>query len=114
MSRYVKSSPHFFRPVGRSMLLGMAVLAVLAALVPAPLEPPADGAQRLPARDPVPRPHPGLEPCRECVLHVRRPRQDDDPVRGRVDVRRVVHDLDPEDDLGIRGARRARVQGPAR
>ncbi len=44
MSRYVKSSPHFFRPVGRSMLLGLAVLAVLAALVPAPLEPPADPA----------------------------------------------------------------------
>lgn len=44
MSRYVRSSPHFFRPVGRSMLLGLAVLAVLAALVPAPLEPPADPA----------------------------------------------------------------------
>jgi hypothetical protein len=44
VSRYVKSSPHFFRPVGRSMLLGLALLAVLAALVPAPLEPPADPA----------------------------------------------------------------------
>jgi hypothetical protein len=44
VSRYVKSSPHFFRPVGRSMLLGIAVLVVLAALVPAPLEPPADPA----------------------------------------------------------------------
>ena len=44
MSRYVKSSPHFFRPVGRSMLLGIAVLLVLAALVPAPLETPADPA----------------------------------------------------------------------
>ena len=42
MSRYVKSSPHFFRPVGRSMLLALAVLLVLAALVPAPLETPAD------------------------------------------------------------------------
>jgi hypothetical protein len=44
VSRYVKSSPHFFRPVGRSMLLGIAALLVLAALVPAPLEPPADPA----------------------------------------------------------------------
>jgi hypothetical protein len=44
MSRYVKSSPHFFRPVGRSMLLGVAVLLVLAALVPAPLQAPADPA----------------------------------------------------------------------
>ena len=44
MSRYVKSSPHFFRPVGRSMLLALTVLLVLAALVPAPLETPADPA----------------------------------------------------------------------
>jgi hypothetical protein len=44
MSRYVKSSPHFFRPVGRSMLLALAVLLLLAALVPAPLETPADPA----------------------------------------------------------------------
>ena len=44
MSHYVKSSPHFFRPVGRSMLLGIAVLLVLAALVPTPLETPADPA----------------------------------------------------------------------
>jgi hypothetical protein len=44
MSRYVKSSPHFFRPVGRAMLVGIAVLLLLAALVPAPLEPPADSA----------------------------------------------------------------------
>ena len=44
MSQYVKSSPHFFRPVGRSMLLGVAVLLLLAALVPAPLETPADPA----------------------------------------------------------------------
>jgi hypothetical protein len=44
MSRYVKASPHFFRPVGRSMLLGIAVLLLLAALVPAPLETPADPA----------------------------------------------------------------------
>ncbi len=44
MSRYVKSSPHLFRPVGRAMLLALAVLLVLAALVPAPLETPADPA----------------------------------------------------------------------
>jgi hypothetical protein len=44
VSHYVKSSPHFFRPVGRSMLLGLAVLLLLAALVPAPLETPADPA----------------------------------------------------------------------
>ena len=44
MSQYVKSSPHFFRPVGRSMLLAVAVLLLLAALVPAPLETPADPA----------------------------------------------------------------------
>jgi hypothetical protein len=44
MSRYVKSSPHFFRPVGRAALAGIAVLLLLAALVPAPLEPPADPA----------------------------------------------------------------------
>lgn len=44
MSRYVKSSPFFFRPVGRAMLLGAAVLLLLAALVPAPLETPADPA----------------------------------------------------------------------
>lgn len=45
MSRYVKSSPHFFRPVGRALLLGVVVLAALAYLLPAPLEPPADPAQ---------------------------------------------------------------------
>jgi hypothetical protein len=44
VSRYVKSSPHFFRPVGRSMLLALAVLLLLSALVPAPLETPADPA----------------------------------------------------------------------
>ena len=44
MSQYVKSSPHFFRPVGRSLLLGVATLLVLAALFPAPLETPADPA----------------------------------------------------------------------
>jgi len=42
MSRYVRSSPHFFRPVGRAMLLGIGVLLLLSTLMPAPLEPPAD------------------------------------------------------------------------
>ena len=45
MTRYVRSSPYFFRPVGRALLLGLAALAVLAYLVPAPLEPPADPSQ---------------------------------------------------------------------
>ena len=45
MSRYVPSSPHFFRPVGRALVLGVLALAVLAWLVPAPLEPPADPSQ---------------------------------------------------------------------
>jgi multisubunit Na+/H+ antiporter MnhB subunit len=45
VSRYVRSSPHFFRPVGRALVLGVAVLAALAWLLPAPLEPPADPAQ---------------------------------------------------------------------
>jgi hypothetical protein len=44
VSRYVKSSPHFFRPVGRAMLLGLVALVLLAALVEAPLEAPADPA----------------------------------------------------------------------
>lgn len=44
MSPYVQSSPRFFRPVGRSMLLCIAVLLVLATIVPAPLETPADPA----------------------------------------------------------------------
>ena len=44
MSRYVRSSPHFFRPVGRALLAGVAVLLLLAWLVPAPLETPADPA----------------------------------------------------------------------
>jgi hypothetical protein len=44
VSQYVKSSPHFFRPVGRSLLLAVAALLVLAILVPAPLETPADPA----------------------------------------------------------------------
>ena len=44
MSGLVKSSPHFFRPVTRAFLLCVAVLLLLAALVPAPLETPADPA----------------------------------------------------------------------
>ena len=44
MSHYVRSSPHFFRPVARAMLLGIGVLLLVSALVPAPLEPPADPA----------------------------------------------------------------------
>jgi hypothetical protein len=44
VSRYVRSSPHFFRPVGRALLAGVAVLLLLAWLVPAPLETPADPA----------------------------------------------------------------------
>jgi multisubunit Na+/H+ antiporter MnhB subunit len=44
MTRYVRSSPHFFRPVGWAMLLGIFALLLLAALVQAPLEPPADPA----------------------------------------------------------------------
>ena len=41
---FVKSSPHFFRPVGRCLWLLVTVLLVLAALVPAPLQIAADPA----------------------------------------------------------------------
>jgi hypothetical protein len=44
MSRYVRSSPHFFTPVKRAMVAGLLALLLLAALVPAPLEPRADAA----------------------------------------------------------------------
>jgi hypothetical protein len=44
MSARVKSSPHFFRPVTRAIVLGIGVLLLLAAFVPAPLETPADPA----------------------------------------------------------------------
>ncbi len=44
MSGTIPSSPRFFRIVERSMLAGLLVLLVLAALVPAPLEAPADPA----------------------------------------------------------------------
>lgn len=42
---YVKSSPHFFRLIGRAMLLCVLVLLALAALLPAPLEQAANPAQ---------------------------------------------------------------------
>lgn len=44
MSEYVPSAPRLFRLVERSFLAGLALLLVLAWLVPAPLEPPADPA----------------------------------------------------------------------
>ncbi|NTV49560.1 MAG: cytochrome B6 [Geobacteraceae bacterium] len=41
MKTYLKSSPHFFRLIKRSLLLCMAFLLLLAALIPAPLQEPA-------------------------------------------------------------------------
>lgn len=38
---YLKSSPHFFRPVWRAFWLGTVLLLLLAALIPAPLQEPA-------------------------------------------------------------------------
>lgn len=38
---YLKSSPHFFRPVLRAFWFGTAALLLLAALIPAPLQEPA-------------------------------------------------------------------------
>lgn len=49
MSEHVPSSPHFFRPVVRALLIALAVLLLAGALVPAPLETAAD-----PARPPNP------------------------------------------------------------
>jgi hypothetical protein len=49
MSDYVPSSPRLFRKVGRSFVLGLAALLLLAAVIPAPLGLPAD-----PARPPNP------------------------------------------------------------
>lgn len=49
MSSHVSSSPHFFRPVKRSFVAGLALLLLLAALLPAPLEVAAD-----PSRPPNP------------------------------------------------------------
>lgn len=42
MSRYVSSSPHFFRLVRYSFWAGIALLLLMAALIPAPLEIAAD------------------------------------------------------------------------
>jgi len=39
---FVKSSPHFFRLIGRSFWLMVALLLILAALLPAPLQTAAD------------------------------------------------------------------------
>jgi len=44
VSRYVSTSPHFFQPVRRAFWAGLAVLLVMAALIPAPLEIAADPA----------------------------------------------------------------------
>lgn len=41
MKTYLKSSPHFFRPVLRAFWLCIALLALGAALLPAPLQDPA-------------------------------------------------------------------------
>jgi len=41
MKHHVKSSPHFFRLIMRAFLLGLALLLLLAALIPAPLQEPA-------------------------------------------------------------------------
>ncbi len=49
MSKYVSSSPHFFRPVKQAFLAALAALLLLAALFPAPLEVAAD-----PSRPPNP------------------------------------------------------------
>jgi len=42
---YVKSNPHFFRLIGRSMLFLTLLLLALAAIIPAPLEQAANPAQ---------------------------------------------------------------------
>ena len=42
MNGYVRSSPRFFRLIKGALLLGLLVLALLALLVPAPLQAPAD------------------------------------------------------------------------
>jgi len=49
MSDHVPSSPHFFRPVVRALLVALVALALAGALVPAPLETAAD-----PSRPPNP------------------------------------------------------------
>ncbi|MFA5515434.1 MAG: selenite/tellurite reduction operon b-type cytochrome membrane protein ExtQ [Desulfuromonadales bacterium] len=42
MKNYLRSSPHFFRPVKRAFVLAVATLLLLAFFVPAPLQGPAD------------------------------------------------------------------------
>jgi hypothetical protein len=42
MKEYVHSDPHFFRLVKVAMALGLVLLLLLAAFIPAPLEGPAD------------------------------------------------------------------------
>lgn len=42
---YLKSSPHFFRPVLRAFWIGTAALLLLATLIPAPLQEPASLAK---------------------------------------------------------------------
>ncbi len=44
MSRFVLSSPYFFRPLKRTLLGALALLLLLAAVFPAPLEVAADRA----------------------------------------------------------------------
>lgn len=44
MNRLLPSDPHLFRPIQRALLAGLVVLFSLAALLPAPLEIPADPA----------------------------------------------------------------------
>lgn len=44
MSGFVSSDPHLFRPLKRALLGGLALLLLLAALAPAPLEIAADPA----------------------------------------------------------------------
>lgn len=45
MKGFVKSKPYFFRLIKLSMALGVTALLVLAALIPAPLQEPADIAR---------------------------------------------------------------------
>lgn len=44
MNGYLRSSPHFFRLIRRAFLAALGALAVLAALIPAPLQEQADFA----------------------------------------------------------------------
>ena len=42
MKEYVHSDPHFFRLIKVAMAFGLVLLLLLAAVIPAPLEGPAD------------------------------------------------------------------------